>query len=335
MFIFDCECHLVPAASDINYFPFYKMNQIALRGTLRATVPLMLYGIQDRMTVEEMRKMTRRRIGKEPGESGAALVEKMDEAGVQMACVLPESFLPMSLGARMMSTNGWLAQEIEKFPDRLVGVCNVGPLISRGVKNAVWELEYLVQERNFKAVKLYPVDDVPINDERLWPYYEKIQQLGVPLFIHTGYSWCIPGRSANCLPWLLEDVCEAFPGLTIVAYHMGYPFTDAMNMCAMKYPNLYIGTSLLPGFGHGMSVRAQILLAEAMMYAGPDRIVWGTDLGANTGEVEFLKRFQISEQVQRDYGYPPISEEDRAKWAGLNLAGILKITPSQDKQKSK
>lgn len=328
MFIFDCECHMVPLANDINYFPYYKMNQKALRGTLRAMAPLTLYGIHDRMTVEEMRAMTRRRVGKEPGESAAALVEKMDESGVRMACVLPESFLPMSYGARMMSTNGWLAQEIEKYSDRLVGVCNVGPIISRGVKNAVWELEYMVKELNFKAVKLYPVDDVPINDERLWPYFEKIRQLKVPLFIHTGFSWCIPGRSANCLPWLLEDVCEEFPEIDILAYHMGYPFTDAMNMCAMKYPNLYIGTSLMPGFGHGSSVRAQILLAEAIMYAGIDRIIWGTDLGANTGEVELLKKFQISKQVQQDYGYSPISDEDRAKWAGLNLAKLLKITPA-------
>jgi len=329
MFIFDCECHMLPLADDISYFPYYKMNQQALRSTLRAVGPLMLYGVKDRMSVEDVRAMTRRRVGKEAGESAAALVEKMDESGVQMACVLPECFLPMTFGARMMSTNGWLAREIEKYPDRLVGVCNVGPIISRGVKNAVWELEYLIKELNFKAVKFYPVDDIPINDESLWPYYEKIQQLGIPIFIHTGFSWCIPGRSANVLPWLLEDVCEQFPGITILAYHMGYPFTDALNMCAMKYPNLYVGTSLLPAFGHGVSVRAQILLAEAIMYAGIDRIIWGTDQGANVGEVELLKRFQISKEVQRDYGYSPISEDDRAKWAGLNLARILKITPAK------
>jgi predicted TIM-barrel fold metal-dependent hydrolase len=329
VFIFDCECHLVPAADDISYFPYYKMNQWTLRNTLRVLAPKCLYGIEDNLTMEKLRNMVRRRIGKEPGESAAGLIEKMDETGVQMACVLPEPLLPMSYGARMMSTNGWLAREIEKYPNRLVGVCNVGPMILRDVKNAVWELEYLVKELNFKVVKFYPPDDVPINDRRLWPYYEKIRQLGIPLFIHTGYSWCIPGRSANCFPWLLEDVCEEFPEITILAYHMGYPFTDALNLCVMKYPNLYIGTSLLPGVGHGLGVRAQILLAEAMMYAGPDRIIWGTDQGANAGEIEVLKRIQISPEVQRDYGYSPISEENRAKWAGLNLAKILKITPAK------
>jgi hypothetical protein len=43
--------------------------------------------------------------------------------------------------------------------------------------------------------------------------------------------------------------------------------------------------------------------------------------------VEVLTKFQFSEEVQRDYGYKPISQEDREKWAGRNLARILKITP--------
>ncbi len=335
MFIFDCECHILPLSDDINYFPLYKMNQRALRSLLHRIEPLSAYGVKEVGSAEDVRAEKRRRPGKTTGESADALIEKMDEAGVDMACVLPESMLPMSYGARMESTNGWLAKEVEKYPDRLIGVCNVGPMIWRGVKHAVWELEYLVKNMNFKAVKFYPVDDTPINNRELWPYYEKIQELGVPLFVHTGFSWCIPGRSEYCLPWLLEEVCEEFPDLTILAYHMGYPFTDALNMCAAKYPNLYIGTSLLPQFGHGASRRAQKLLGEAILWAGIDKIVWGTDVGANRLEVEVLKRFQFGEDVQKDYGYRLLTEEDRANWAGLNLARILKVTPQQTKKGEK
>jgi predicted TIM-barrel fold metal-dependent hydrolase len=265
----------------------------------------------------------------ESGHVAETLVRVMDANGVQMACVLPESMLPMTYGTRMGSTNGWVAKEISKYPDRLVGVCNVGPMVYRGVKHAVWELEYLIKELNFKAVKFYPVDDTPINNRDLWPYYEKIAELGVPLFIHMGLSWCIPGRSEYCRPLLLEDICEDFPDLTILAYHMAYPFLDELNMCALKYPNLYVGTSLLPEFGHGMSRRAQKMLGEAILWAGIDKIVWGTDVAPLKHEVAFLKEFQISEEVQQDYGYLPLSEEDRAKWAGLNLARILKIPPAE------
>ncbi len=330
MFIMDCECHMLPSTEDIRHFPLYKMNQKAVVNLVRRLEPASVFGLKEIKSFEETRAPRKRRLGKAPGESADALIEKMDECGVAMACVLPESFLPMSYYSRVQSTNVWLANELAKHPERLLGVCNVGPMIHRGVKNVCWELEYLVKERNFKAVKFYPVDDTPINNKELWPYYEKIQELGVPLFIHAGFSWCVPGRSMYAAPWLLEDVCEDFPELTILAYHMGYPFTDALNMCALKYPNLYIGTSLLPYFGRGMGRKAQKLLGEAIMWAGIDKIVWGTDMGANQDEVDLLKNFQISEEVQSQYGYQAITEEDRKKWAGLNLAKILKITPPED-----
>ncbi len=327
MFIFDCECHMLPQPSDISYYPYYMMNQKAVRNLVYQLEPYTVYGIKEVRSPEETRASRKRRVGKLPGESASALIEKMDEAGITMACVLPESFLPMSNYARMESTNGWLAKELEKYPGRLVGVCNVGPLIYRGIKNAIWEIDYLVKNMNFKAVKFYPADDTPINNKELWPFYEKLQELGVPLFIHTGASWCVPGRSEYCRPSVLEDVCEEFPELTILAYHMGYPYTDELNICALKYPNLYIGTSLLPYFGYGNSRKAQILLGEAIRFAGINKIVWGTDLGPSKDEVDLLQKFNISEQVQKDYGYPPLSEDDRANWAGLNLAKILKVSP--------
>ncbi len=325
MFIFESEVHITPTQEDLEYFPLYKMNKYAVSNVARNLLPSSTYGITEYKSVQEALAKRARAPG--TARDADALIKQMDEAGVQMSCVLPESMSPMSYGARMESTNGWLIKEVAKYPDRLLAVCNVGPIIQRGVKHAVWELEYLIREKNVKAVKFYPVDDTPINDKELWPYYEKIRELGVPLFIHTGLSWCVPGRSAYSNPMLLEDVCENFPEITILAYHMGYPWTSELNMCAAKYPNLYIGTSLLQGIGHGTGKKAQKLLSEAIMWAGIDKIVWGTDIGAIRDDIELLEKFQISEEVQKEYGYKPLSEQDRAKWAGLNLARIMKVTP--------
>jgi len=329
MFTFDCESHLVPPADDINYFPMYKMNQSLLRNLIYRLLPMTRFGLKEVVPFKEMWPDRKRPPSKDPEESADIMVAKMDEVGMSMSTVLPESFLSMFMGVRMMSTNGWIAKAVARHPDRLVGVCNVGPMIRRGVKDAIWEMEHLVKNMNFKAVKFLPPDDTYINDRKLWPYYEKILELNVPLFLHTGFSWCVPGRSRYCEPWHIEDVCEDFPELTILAYHMGYPHCDALNAQAMKYPNLHIGTSMLPVFGHGLSKRAQIFFGEARIWAGIDKLVWGTDLGPSSDEMDFVNKFQISEQVQEEYGYKPLSDEDRAKWAGLNLAKILKIDPKQ------
>lgn len=319
MFFFDCETHLWPAMDDISYYPPFKRYRESFIGLGRRL------------------GMSAKRGQSKPGEKIEALADQlvasMDEAGVQIACVLPEIMTHLSYGHRVRSTNGWCAEQIAKYPDRLVGVAQVGPIVERGVENAVWELEYLVKEKNFKACKLYPPDEVPINDKRLWPFYKKVRDLGIVLLIHVGFAFVGGGRTSSALPILLEDVCEDFPEIPIVAYHLGYPYNNELNIEASKYPNLYIGTSILPGLGHNAPKLAQQLLGEAIRWAGIDKIVWGTDWSGpmvrHVNEVNFLKTIQFSEEMQKDYGYPALTEEDRAKWAGLNFARIMKMQPKK------
>jgi predicted TIM-barrel fold metal-dependent hydrolase len=75
-----------------------------------------------------------------------------------------------------------------------------------------------------------------------------------------------------------------------------------------------------------------MLLAEAISWGTTDKIIWGTDWSGSMlrhkTEVEFLKTIQISEDLQQDYGYKPLTDEDRNKWAGLNLARIMNIDPN-------
>lgn len=312
IFLFDCETHIGLPGDDIAYYPGFKAFGDSAAGIIRR--------LGGRDTLEPGRRV----------EAGVdSLIISMDEAGVKMACVLSEAMLGLSYGHRARSTNGWVAQEIARYPERLVGVANVGPIVKRGIKSVIWELEYLVKEMGFRGCKLYAPDEVPMNDRRLWPFYDKVRELGIVLFIHTGFAWLGGGRTASCIPILLEDVCEDFPEIPVVAYHMGYPHHNELNIEASKYPNLYIGTSLVRGLGFRAPKLAQQLLGEAIRWAGTDKICWGTDWGGpllrHKGEADFLKTIQISDELQRDYGYPPITEEDRKKWAGLNLARIMNI----------
>lgn len=110
---------------------------------------------------------------------------------------------------------------------------------------------------------------------------------------------------------------------------MGYPHSTDLNLLAAKYPNLYVQTSLLPRMSFGYTRKAQELLGEALVLIGNDKLIWGTDwsgsLIGHKEAVEFMKTIQISEAVQQDYHYPAITAATREKWAGLNLARILKI----------
>ena len=153
------------------------------------------------------------------------------------------------------------------------------------------------------------------------------------LDIHTGFCWVPPGKSKYALPIYLDDVARDFPNLKIVAFHMGYPYCDDLNMVAMGHPNVYLCLSLLIPWALSAPRKFAKIIGEALRFVGSDRIIWGTD-SAGFGiqiraAVMGLREFQIPEDMQKDYGYPEITDEDRRKIFGLNLAGLLGIEPKR------
>jgi len=260
------------------------------------------------------------------------LMEMMDKYGVDIACVLPESMMDTTGYSSRWCSNGEMAKVVDMYPDRFMYEPNLSPIIHKGVKNTIWELEYWVKERGAKIFKFYPPEDTRINDPELWPFYEKAQELGIVLSIHTGFGWCSPGKFSHGLPMYLDDVARDFPQLKILAFHMGYPQCDDLNMVAMAHPNVYLSLSLLLPWALGAPRKFGKILGEALRFAGEDRIVWGTDTPGFGFQVKFsvqgMRDYQFSKQLQEEYGYPEITDDIRRKIFGVNLAGLLGIDTS-------
>jgi len=305
--LIDVEAHLFPSLKDKSYFPGMQLVK-AKRAPMRSYTD---WGDKD--------------------VDANLLIKLMDEWGVSYSCILPEMMMNLTGGKIPWSTNGWLKEQGSKYPDRLILQCNVGPVMKYGVKNACWEMEHLVKEMGFEMVKLYPPEDIgPMNDPKMWPFFEKVAELGVPLAIHSSQSFVAGQFTKYCHPRLLEEIATDFPTIPIIAHHLGYPFVDELCWLSSIYRNIYIGTSYILGsrWLDSSPRLAGKLLGKIIQFASPDKIIWGTDFTGNLGEyreaVNFVRNFQISEDVQRDYGYKPITKEDRKKWAGLNLAHLLK-----------
>ncbi|MBK7252315.1 MAG: hypothetical protein IPI06_16050 [Gammaproteobacteria bacterium] len=122
-FILDTETHPIDAAIWHQLAPYEGTKRFmhSLQGCIR---PL----------VKEFPSMENDGAG--PFEK---MIANMDASGTDMACVIPEGFLFCSGGTTPISTNAWMLTGVQKYPDRFIMCPNFGPIIQRGVDEAIRE----------------------------------------------------------------------------------------------------------------------------------------------------------------------------------------------------
>ena len=317
-FKIDPECHIIGDMSTVEHFPGVQMWWRAIDGIMR---PVMQGAPEEYMSMIEPWEMQK-------STDPENIIRAMDKYGVDVACILPESMMDTTGYSSRWCTNSDAWKAVEAHPDRFIINPNLSPIKQRGVENAIWEMEYWVS-KGAKIFKYYSPEDTYINDPELWPFYKRAEELGIVLCLHAGFSWVPPGKSKYCYPTQIDDVARDFPNLKIVAFHMGYPYTDAMNMVALGHPNVYLCLSLLVPWALTAPYKFAHILGEAIRFVGPDRIIWGTDsagYGAQIGAAAVgLTDFQIPEELQHKYGYLPLTDEDKRKIFGENLGKLLGI----------
>ncbi|MFR9751290.1 amidohydrolase family protein [Nocardia sp. 004] len=166
----------------------------------------------------------------------AATLAAMDAGGVDLALISawygPEGTL---------ISNDDVAGFVAESDGRLVGVASVD---LRNPMAAVRELRRAVTVSGMKALRIVPwLWGLPPNDRRYYPLYAECVELGIPFCTQVGHTGPLrTSETGRPIPYL-DDVALEFPELTIVAGHIGYPWTAEMIALATKYPNVYIDTS--------------------------------------------------------------------------------------------
>jgi predicted TIM-barrel fold metal-dependent hydrolase len=309
------ECHFMNPVTmaEITYYPNCQRWWASVDGVMRAWSGRDLSGEWPHPIAEE-------------------LIKYMDEAGVDVCFCLREGMMDISGQTVAMSTNQFMLNQIEPYPERMYLEAMVGPILRRGMDNALWELEYLVKEGHAKLCKVYqPEDLAALDDKRMWPFYEKACELDIALTVHTGQSYVVPQPSAHSLPGTLDRVLLDFPELKLIAYHMGWPHTEELIGLAGKHQNLYLSMSGIVGWYERSPYRGYHAIGTALQWVAPERIVMGLDLPFDDTKrvVDWVRNLQIPEELRENYGYPEITEEMRAGFLGKNLAKLAKIEPSK------
>lgn len=171
--------------------------------------------------------------------------EGVDRAGL-IVYVCPERFgFPRKL-------NRWLADYVDGH-DELVPVGGIHP---GHVDDAAAEVDRLADDLGIRAVKLHPphqaLDPTAYHDDspagrQLAALYERMEERGLPLVVHTGTSVFPRAYSRLGDPMLLDDVATDHPDLPLVLAHSGRPlWCDEAFYLARRHGNVWLDLSGIP-----------------------------------------------------------------------------------------
>ena len=133
--------------------------------------------------------------------------------------------------------NDAFARLMKEHPDRFA--CLAGCLPGRG-KESLAELDRAIRGLGLKGVSIdYQTEGKDLDDDALWPFYERVAALGVPLFVHiagtregfeglqsTKYNlWTSLGTmvidQTATVRMILSGVLHRYPDLKLVIAHLG------------------------------------------------------------------------------------------------------------------
>ena len=187
-------------------------------------------------------------------------VREMDEAGIALS-VVP--------GRKQLGTdNGDLFSLPRRYPGRFLIFPYIDPTDG---EEALTQIDRYLGEQDIRGVSAEPTfqqKPYAFDDPVAYPMYEKLQCLGLPLFI---------SYSAKLLPIVNPDtvrqlgtVLHDFPELKVVVGHGGWPWHLEVMAMAFNTPNIYVVPDMygLTGAGSQDYVKAANTLMKHQMLFG-------------------------------------------------------------------
>jgi aminocarboxymuconate-semialdehyde decarboxylase len=273
-------------------------------------------------------------------------LETMNRQGIEMqALSLTQPmvyFAEPALSRRLaVAFNDAIAEAHETHPTRF---CGLAILPMQHVETALAELERVATLPGIRGVYMATyIDGKELSDPYFWPVYERIESLGLPVFLHPVNVIGMTDRLARYfLSNLLGNpfdttiaasqlvfggVLDRFPKLNFVLPHGGGALPFLLG-------RIEHGWRVRPECRHlGQSPREYMSRfyfdtithsGEALRYlidlVGPDRVLLGSDYCFDMGYEEPITTFDAGSEL---------SVEDRKKVLSGNAERLLKIPPAK------
>jgi predicted TIM-barrel fold metal-dependent hydrolase len=170
------------------------------------------------------------------------VVKDFTDAGVEAILVALD--LETTVGTPPCS-NDYVSAMQKRHPDRIIQAwAAVDPFKGQ---QAIGEATRAIQELHMLGFHFHPIiGHFAVNDRRIYPLLEVINELNVPVLIDvgtTGMGAGMPGgmgaRLRHAHPSAIDELAADFPNLTIVAAHPGWPWVDEMTAVALHKGNVF------------------------------------------------------------------------------------------------
>ena len=222
------------------------------------------------------------------------LLEVGDAAGVDRFVVQSVATTPH----QVERINEFIAEAVAEGGGRFTGLGTLHP-DSGDIEGDVRKL----MELGLKGVKLHPdIQQFKIDDYRCLKIYEKCEEYGLPILMHTGdhrYDCSNPNR--------LLPVMEIYTGLTVVGAHLGgWSVWEEAAERLSGLPNLYVDCS---SSLYALSSESALKIIRTY---GADKVLFGTDYPMWKPEVELERFFAIG-----------LTEEENEKILSLNAEKVF------------
>ncbi len=214
---------------------------------------------------------------------------------------------------------------------------------------AAWKIYTMVPT----AEHFYFDDHDPARPQIGQRFIDHVRDVGPPIICtHKGISSIVGTSPELADPSDIGPAAAANPDIAFVVYHSGFepggggtgpydpddPEPEGVDRLIRSLAdagvepdsNVYAELGGTWWFVMRDPDAAAHVLGKLLRYVGEDRVVWGTDsiwFGTPQDQIQALRTFRISAELQERYGYPELTDQLKAKIFGLTSAALYGIEP--------
>lgn len=263
-------------------------------------------------------------------------IEAMDKAGIGTSVLSltdpgVQGELEKAIAVELAhKANEFLAEKISRNPKRYRGFA---ALAMQDPLQASKELEYCIRQHHFLGALINgQTNGQYLDDEQFYPFWEKVEELNVPIYLHPGspveipqiyqgleelggalWGWTVE-TGTHALRLIFSGLFDRFPSIKIILGHMGETLPYLLwrldsrwdiikhSINLKKLPSQYIKENFYVTTS-GMCSNGPLLCAIHEL--GEDRVLFSVDYPyeSSEGAAKFIEQAPMSDVVRKKVYY--------------------------------